>query len=65
MRPNKTWKSPPATVILNNPEYSKQSGKVKFERENINDLTTDKIAKKDIFISFQLPEEIPGITEKN
>ncbi len=65
MGPNGAGKSTLANVILNNPEYSKQSGKVEFEGENINDLTTDKIAKKGIFMSFQLPEEIPGITGMN
>ena len=47
---------------FNNPEYTKISGKIDFEGENINDLSTDKIAKKGIFMSFQSPEEIPGIS---
>ena len=38
---------------------------VEFEGENINDLSTDQIAKKGIFMSFQLPEEIPGISTMN
>ena len=65
MGPNGAGKSTLANVILNNPEYSKMSGEVIFENENINDLTTDKIAKKGIFMSFQLPEEIPGISVMN
>ena len=65
MGPNGAGKSTLANVILNNPEYSKISGEVIFENENINDLTTDKIAKKGIFMSFQLPEEIPGISVMN
>ena len=62
---NGAGKSTLANVILNNPEYTKVSGSVEFEGENINDLSTDKIAKKGIFMSFQLPEEIPGISTMN
>lgn len=65
MGPNGAGKSTLANVILNNLEYKKQSGEIEFEGENINNLTTDKIAKKGIFMSFQLPEEIPGITGMN
>ena len=65
MGPNGAGKSTLANVILNNPEYTKTSGTVKFEGENINNLSTDQIAKKGIFMSFQLPEEIPGISTMN
>lgn len=65
MGPNGAGKSTFANVILNNPEYTKKSGTVEFEGENINELSTDKIAKKGIFMSFQSPEEIPGISDLN
>lgn len=65
MGPNGAGKSTLANVILNNPEYTKTSGEIKFEEENINNLTTDKIAKKGIFMSFQSPVEIPGISTMN
>ena len=65
MGPNGAGKSTLANVILNNPEYKKISGNVLFEGENINDLTTDKISNKGIFMSFQTPEEIPGIPTSN
>ena len=65
MGPNGAGKSTLANVILNNPQYTKKSGSVEFEGENINDLSTDQIAKKGIFMSFQLPEEIPGISTMN
>lgn len=65
MGPNGAGKSTLANVILNNPQYKKVSGTVEFENENINELTTDKISKKGIFMSFQLPEEIPGISTMN
>ena len=65
MGPNGAGKSTLANVILNNPIYNKKNGDILFEGENINDMTTDKIAKKGIFMSFQLPEEIPGISVAN
>lgn len=65
MGPNGAGKSTLANVILNNPLYTKKSGSIFFEGENINNLTTDKIAKKGIFMSFQSPVEIPGISTMN
>ena len=65
MGPNGAGKSTTAHAIVNNPEYTKTSGKIKFEGEDITNLSTDKIAKKGIFMSFQSPEEIPGITVTN
>lgn len=65
MGPNGAGKSTLAKVILNNPEYKKTCGQITFEGEVINDFSTDKIAQKGIFMSFQSPEEIPGITTFN
>ena len=65
MGPNGAGKSTLANVILNNPIYTKSQGKIIFEGENINDLKTDEIARKGIFMSFQAPEEIPGISVMN
>jgi len=65
MGPNGAGKSTLANVIFNNPEYQKINGIIEFEGENINNLSTDKIAKKGIFMSFQIPEEIEGISSFN
>ena len=65
MGPNGSGKSTTANAILNNPAYSKTGGQIVFEGENINELKTDEIARKGIFMSFQLPEEIPGISVTN
>ena len=46
MGPNGAGKSTLANVILNNPIYTKTSGKVELEGENINNLTPDEIAIK-------------------
>jgi len=65
MGPNGAGKSTLANIILNNPEYSIVSGEIDFEGENINELKTDERAKKGIFMSFQTPEEVPGISVTN
>ena len=65
MGPNGSGKSTLANVILNNPEYTKIDGEILFEGEKINDLKTDEIARKGVFMSFQSPEEIPGISVAN
>lgn len=65
MGPNGSGKSTLANVILNNPEYIKTSGIVELEGENINNFKTDEIARKGVFMSFQTPEEIPGISVMN
>lgn len=62
MGPNGSGKSTLANTIFNNPRYIITDGDILFEDEKINDLSTDKIAKKGIYMSFQIPEEIPGIT---
>lgn len=65
MGPNGSGKTTTANAILNNPSYQKVNGEIKFEGENISDLKTDEIARKGIFMSFQLPEEIPGVSVTN
>lgn len=65
MGPNGSGKTTTANAILNNPLYMKTNGKITFEAEDITNLKTDEIAKRGIFMSFQLPEEIPGISVTN
>ena len=65
MGPNGSGKTTTANAIFNNPAYHKIKGNIIFEGEDITNLTTDEIAKKGIFMSFQSPEEIPGITVTN
>ncbi len=62
MGPNGSGKSTLANSILNNSKYEITDGEIIFDGEKINDLSTDKIAQKGIFMSFQTPEEIPGIS---
>ena len=65
MGPNGSGKTTTANAILNNPMYTKQNGNIIFDGEDITNSKTDEIARKGIFMSFQLPEEIPGVTVTN
>ena len=65
MGPNGAGKSTLANIILSNPQYKILSGEIIFDGEKINGLKTDEIAKKGIFMSFQTPEEVPGISVTN
>lgn len=65
MGPNGSGKTTTANAILNNPLYNKVEGNINFESEDITNLKTDEIARKGVFMSFQLPEEIPGISVTN
>ena len=65
MGPNGSGKSTLANTIFSSPRYIKTEGTISFEGEDITDESTDKIAKKGIFMSFQAPEEIPGVTLAN
>jgi len=65
MGPNGSGKTTTANAILNNPEYTKTEGTITFDGEDITKTRTDEIARKGIFMSFQLPEEIPGVSVTN
>ena len=65
MGPNGSGKTTTANAILNNPAYTKFGGNIKFDGQDITNLKTDEIARSGIFMSFQLPEEIPGVTVSN
>lgn len=65
MGPNGSGKTTTANAILNNPVYTKTKGKILLDGEDITNMSTDEIARKGVFMSFQLPEEIPGISITN
>ena len=62
MGPNGAGKSTLSNIIFNNPKYEITNGDILFEGTKLNDLKPNEIAKKGIFMSFQIPEVIPGIT---
>ena len=63
--PNGSGKSTLMNVILGHPKYEITSGEIFFEGEDLTALKTFERARRGIFLSFQNPEEIPGITVEN
>ena len=65
MGPNGSGKSTLANTCFNSPRYIVTEGSIEFLGEDITNKSTDYIAKKGLFMSFQTPEEIPGVTVAN
>ena len=63
--PNGSGKSTLMNVIMGHPGYMVTEGKICFEGEDISGLRSFERARKGLFLSFQTPEEIPGITVEN
>lgn len=62
MGPNGAGKSTLGYTIMGNPAYQVTGGKILFEGEDITSLSADKRAQKGIFLSFQNPLEVPGLS---
>ena len=62
MGPNGSGKSTLANTIFSSPRYIKTDGFIKLCGEDITECSTDQVAKKGVFMSFQTPEEIPGVS---
>jgi Fe-S cluster assembly ATP-binding protein len=65
MGPNGSGKSTLAKVIAGHPDYTVTSGEVLVDGESILELAPDERARKGIFMAFQYPSEIPGVTIAN
>jgi len=65
MGPNGSGKSTLASVISGKEEYEVQDGDIFLEGENINELAPEERAHKGVFLSFQYPVEIPGVSVTN
>jgi hypothetical protein len=63
--PNGSGKSTLMNVIMGHPRYEAQSEEMTFLGEDLGDLPTFERARRGLFLSFQSPEEIPGITVEN
>ena len=59
---NGAGKSTLGCTIMGSPEYKITGGRIFFDGEDITAETADKRAKRGIFLSFQNPVEIPGVT---
>lgn len=62
MGPNGAGKSTLGNTIMGNPIYTLSSGKIFFDGQDISELSADKRAKLGMFLSFQNPLEVPGIS---
>ncbi|MBI4154884.1 Fe-S cluster assembly ATPase SufC [Candidatus Woesearchaeota archaeon] len=65
MGPNGSGKSTLAYAIMGHPNYTVESGEVLYKNQNILELSPDKRAKLGIFLSFQYPSEVPGVSVSN
>ncbi len=65
MGPNGSGKSTLAHVLLGNPEYELTSGSIRFKGEDITQWPPDVRAKAGLFLAFQHPKEIPGVSVRN
>lgn len=65
MGPNGSGKSTLAAVIAGKEEYEVTEGSVILNGENLEDLAPEERAHKGVFLSFQYPVEIPGVTVTN
>lgn len=65
MGPNGSGKSTLANVIAGKEEYEVEKGQILLEGEDIDEMSADERAHKGVFLSFQYPIEIPGVSVTN
>lgn len=65
MGPNGSGKSTLASVIAGKEDYEVTKGDIFFNDENIEELAAEERAHKGVFLSFQYPVEIPGVSVTN
>lgn len=65
MGPNGAGKSTLTNTIMGHPKYEISKGTISFKGEVINDLKADERARRGIFMSFQNPKEVAGVTVSN
>jgi len=65
MGPNGSGKSTLASTLLGSPEYVVTSGHIYFNGDDVTQWSTDVRAKAGMFLAFQYPQEIPGVSVLN
>lgn len=65
MGPNGSGKSTLANVLMGNPSYEVTGGDVLFKGESILEMSPDERARRGLFLAFQYPVPIPGVTLVN
>ena len=61
MGPNGAGKSTLGHLVMGDPVYTVNDGRIVFDGQDITELTTDKRSRAGLFLSFQAPVEIPGV----
>ncbi len=62
MGPNGSGKSTLANVLLGHPDYQVTQGRILYEGEDVTEAAPDDRARRGMFLAFQYPEEIPGVS---
>jgi Fe-S cluster assembly ATP-binding protein len=62
MGPNGSGKSTLASTLLGSPEYELTGGRILFQGDDVTSWPTDVRAKAGMFLAFQYPQEIPGVS---
>ena len=65
MGPNGSGKSTLANVMLGHPDYEVTAGRIVYKGEDVAEWTPDERGQAGMFLGFQYPEEIPGVTVVN
>lgn len=65
MGPNGAGKSTLANVLMGHPAHEVTNGTVDFLGKDLLDMKVDERAKAGLFLSFQYPQEVPGVTVEN
>src|ERR671917_80031 len=65
MGPNGSGKSTLANVLMGHPRYEVTEGAITFNREDVLELEPDERAKMGLFLAFQYPSEVPGVSVAN
>ncbi|HUZ18066.1 MAG TPA: Fe-S cluster assembly ATPase SufC [Spirochaetia bacterium] len=62
MGPNGSGKSTLANVLMGHPKYTVTGGSIKVDGDDLLSMETDERARRGLFLAFQYPVEIPGVT---
>ncbi len=65
MGPNGTGKSTLSSIIMGQPKYEVTSGSITLDGENLLPLAVDERARKGIFLAYQYPAEVSGVTNSD
>ncbi len=65
MGPNGSGKSTLATTILGSPEYEVTGGEIRYRGDDVSEWDPDARSKAGLFLAFQYPQHIPGVSVRN